>query len=169
MEDSFKARVERLFGSHLFETVPKSSFPNTSWSVVEGEVEKKEWNRERGEARPGREDTPLASTYDECFAKSSARSRKSKRRQFEDDIEDIEDAEEEEKGEEAGEEDGEGVDSEERDIRSSIGLDSTLDYEVIYLFVLVLFLRVREKAPCNSPFRGLLKLFPCRNLLNSVK
>ncbi|CAA6660050.1 unnamed protein product [Spirodela intermedia] len=128
MEDSFKARVERLFGSHLFETVPRSSFPDTSWSVVEGEVEKKEWNRERGEARPGREETPLASTFDECFAKSSARSRKSKRRRFEDDIEDIEDAEDEEKAE-AGEEDGDDVDREERDIRSSIGLDSTLDYE----------------------------------------
>ncbi|XP_078433823.1 uncharacterized protein LOC144705150 [Wolffia australiana] len=123
MEDGFKARVERLFGSHLFETVPKSSFPESSWSVVEGEVEKKEWNRERGETHPGREETPLASAYDGCFAKKS---RNSEERRFAEDLEESEDREEE-KADEDGE--GDEFDREERDIRSSIGLDSTLDFE----------------------------------------
>ena len=130
MEDSFKARVERLFGSHLFEKVPRSAFPESSWSVVEGEVEKKEWNRKAGEEHPNREETPLASSYSECFSKSSRRPRNSERRRFVEDLEDEEDLEEEK-------DEGEGIEDEERDIRSSIGLDSTLDFEVVDLSTLI--------------------------------
>uniref|UniRef100_A0A1D1YT84 U5 small nuclear ribonucleoprotein TSSC4 n=1 Tax=Anthurium amnicola TaxID=1678845 RepID=A0A1D1YT84_9ARAE len=122
MDDSFKVRVERLFGSRLFESVPTSSFPDSSWSVTDDEVERKEWNRERGGAFPDRDEMPCASDFDECFAKTAGRSGVSKKRRLEDDIDDLDD------GDEGAEEDGDDAE-EEREVRSSIGLDPTLDYE----------------------------------------
>lgn len=130
-------RAEKLFGSHLFQTVPNSSFPISSWSVTDGEVEKKEWNRERG-VDPDREDTPCASAYyneDGCLKKKNRR-RRGKRLEVDDDDQDDDDEEEEE-------EEGRmnGYEEEERDIKNSIGLDSTLDREVRNFLLLASFWR----------------------------
>ncbi|KAJ0988737.1 hypothetical protein J5N97_007093 [Dioscorea zingiberensis] len=119
MDESFEVRVKRLFGSQLFEAVPKSAFPSSSWSVASGEVERREWNRERG-VDPEREDIPCASAFDEggCFSKKS-RAGRVRKEDFESDLDDLDD----------GEEEGKGENAEEREIRSSVGLDPTLDNE----------------------------------------
>ncbi|XP_020573740.1 uncharacterized protein LOC110020100 [Phalaenopsis equestris] len=129
MEESFEVRVKRLFGSQLFEAVPQSSFPASSWSVADGEVERKEWNRERG-AGPDRSDDPCSSAFAEggCYAK-----KRSARRGFElrmDALDD--DAEEEGRGEVEEEEEndqGDDRDAEVLEMRSFVGLDPTLDKE----------------------------------------
>ncbi|CAL9749838.1 unnamed protein product [Musa acuminata subsp. burmannicoides] len=130
MDDSFDARVKRLFGSRLFETVPDSNFPESSWSVVGGEVERQRWNRESGDGRD-REGDPCASAFEEggCFAKKMKSARRDRERRFEDDLDEVDDDEEDEEGgggEYDLEDDG---DREEREIRASVGLDPTLDYE----------------------------------------
>ncbi|KAH7683332.1 hypothetical protein IHE45_05G176000 [Dioscorea alata] len=128
MDESFELRVKRLFGSHLFDTVPNSSFPTSSWSVASGEVERREWNRERG-ADLEREDIPCASAFDEggCFSKKY-RGGRGRKENFEADLDDL-DADDDDDEEEEEEEVGKGEDVEEREIRSSVGLDPTLDNE----------------------------------------
>ncbi|KAK1281469.1 hypothetical protein QJS10_CPB22g00481 [Acorus calamus] len=123
MDDSFKARVDRLFGSKLFEAVPKSAFPVSSWSVSDGEVERNEWDRESKREGSDREETPLSSSFDgPCW-------RQRKKREFED-VDEI-GSDDEGGGGAGGGGDGP-VGEEEREeweIRSSVGLDSTLDHE----------------------------------------
>ncbi|KAJ6846168.1 RNA-binding protein 25-like [Iris pallida] len=125
-EESFEFRVKRLFGSKLFETVPSNSFPTSSWSVAGGEVERREWNRERGGAADDREDAPTSAAFyedDGCLARRSRRKKSAadRKREFEGAEEEDDDAEEEEEEER-------GVD-EEKEIRDSVGLDPTLDNE----------------------------------------
>ncbi|KAK8945053.1 hypothetical protein KSP39_PZI007550 [Platanthera zijinensis] len=134
MEDSFELRVKRLFGSQLFQSVPGSSFPSSSWSVVDGEVERREWNRERG-LGPDRSEDPCSSDFADggCFAKKR-RSRRSSTGDFEldfDELDDDIDAAEGRRDDEEEEEEGRGeeVDGDVTEIRSSIGLDPTLDNE----------------------------------------
>ncbi|KAG0448051.1 hypothetical protein HPP92_028019 [Vanilla planifolia] len=131
MEDSFEVRVKRLFGSHLFESVPRSSFPASSWSVAGGEVERREWNRER-DADHDRSEDPCSSAFADggCFVKKY----RSARRRFSEESElDLDEPEDDADGEgrtqEEEEEEREEQDGEEREIRSSIGLDTTLDNE----------------------------------------
>ncbi|KAK8938013.1 hypothetical protein KSP40_PGU017476 [Platanthera guangdongensis] len=138
MEDSFELRVKRLFGSQLFQSVPGSSFPSSSWSVVDGEVERREWNRERG-LGPDRSEDPCSSDFADggCFSKKR-RSRRSSTGDFELDFDELDDdidaAEGRRDDDEEEEEDGRGeeVDGDVTEIRSSIGLDPTLDNEKIW-------------------------------------
>lgn len=131
MDDSFEVRVKRLFGSQLFESVPRSSFPASSWSVADGEVERKEWNRERG-TDADRSDDPCSSAFAEggCYAK-----KRSARRGFESDMNDSDDDADAEGGrgvEEEDEEENNEGDAEESEMRSFVGLDPTLDREVLF-------------------------------------
>lgn len=112
-DESFKARVEKVFGSlasSRSSTVPSSS--SSLWSISDGEVERREWRR--CEDTSGRDETPCSSSFDEFLKKDR------RRRGFKEDLEEDPD--------EIGErgEDGAG---DEWGIRSSIGLDRTLDYE----------------------------------------
>lgn len=131
MEDSFELRVKRLFGSQLFQSVPGSSFPSSSWSVVDGEIERREWNRGRGLGSDRSED-PCSSAFADggCFAKKRSFRRSSTGDyeldfdELDDDI-DAEDRRDDDEEEDRGEEDHEVL----TEIRSSIGLDPTLDHE----------------------------------------
>ncbi|KAJ4762220.1 Protein TSSC4 [Rhynchospora pubera] len=138
MEESFELRVKRLFGSHLFDKVPSSAFSDKAWSVASGEVERHQWNRSSADEEdepdgPSRGDTPCSSAFydpDGCLADMK---RKKKRegnpRKEKDGIEaDDESGDEEGEEKEGGRDDGAG-DEDERDVRSSIGLDPTLDRE----------------------------------------
>ncbi|XP_008811925.1 uncharacterized protein LOC103722949 [Phoenix dactylifera] len=129
MDESFEVRVKRLFGSRLFDSVPGSSFPASSWSVSDGEVARSEWNRERG-AGHDRDETPCSSAFAEggCFAKKLKNARYPKKDQFEDDLDELDDGDDDGGGG-GGEDGGDDVDREEREIRSSIGMDPTLDNE----------------------------------------
>ncbi|PKA58926.1 hypothetical protein AXF42_Ash001019 [Apostasia shenzhenica] len=128
MEDSFETRVKRLFGSLLFETVPSSSFPASSWSVAGGEVERREWNRGRG-AGPDRSEDPCSSAFAEggCFANKRRSSQRGSMVDFERYLDEV--------GED---EDGGGRREEDLDseIRSSIGLDPTVDHELILMVMI---------------------------------
>ncbi|PKU60554.1 hypothetical protein MA16_Dca025924 [Dendrobium catenatum] len=137
MEETFEVRVKRLFGSQLFESVPLSSFPESSWSVADGEVERKEWNRDPG-AGPDRSDYPCSSAFAEggCYAKKRSTRRASKQ-EFESDMDEFDDdadtesrkAVEEEEEEEEEKDEGDDRNAEESEIRSFVGLDPTLDNE----------------------------------------
>ncbi|XP_038988803.1 uncharacterized protein LOC120112883 isoform X2 [Phoenix dactylifera] len=122
--------VKWLFGSRLFESVPGSSFPRSSWSVADGEVERREWNRERG-AGSDRDDNPCSSAFVESgfFAKKLKGARDTKKDQFEDDLDEPDDCEDGDGSGGGGEDVRDDGDIEEREIRSSIGMDPTLDNE----------------------------------------
>ncbi|KAJ3675848.1 hypothetical protein LUZ60_004890 [Juncus effusus] len=134
-EESFELRVKRLFGSHLFDKVPSSSFPASSWSVAAGEVVGEKWNRpsaveEGGEddAAADRADTPCSSAFygpDGCFSKKNRRENpRGEKDRLEADLDEIDEDDNDDDDKE-----GEGVGDEEIDVRASIGLDPTLDRE----------------------------------------
>ncbi|XP_073105282.1 uncharacterized protein [Elaeis guineensis] len=94
MDESFDLRVKRLFGFRLFESIPRSSFPASSSSVVDGEVERREWNREHGTGSD-RDDTPCLSAFVEggFFEKKVKGVRDTKKDQFEDDLDELDEGE----------------------------------------------------------------------------
>ncbi|XP_010249230.1 PREDICTED: uncharacterized protein LOC104591860 [Nelumbo nucifera] len=117
MEDSFRVRVDRAFGS-------LSSSPSSLaslWSLTDDEVERKEWNRERD--GPDREDNPCSSSFNELFATNQRAFEKNTRNLSEEDLEDLDDDDGD------GRRGGDEFDREEWEIRSSIGMDCTLDKE----------------------------------------
>ncbi|KAK3144907.1 hypothetical protein QOZ80_4AG0319540 [Eleusine coracana subsp. coracana] len=137
-QESFEARVKRLFGSGLLDAVPGSSFPDATWSVASGDVERHRWARpseardaeedEAAAAAADRGDTPCASAFYD--ANGCLRDRRRRRKQdFEDDFgelgedDDDDEEDEEERRKKTAEED------EEEGVRVSIGLDPTLDRE----------------------------------------
>ena len=141
MEDSFRVRVDRIFGS-LASSSSSSLSPcanlSSLWSLTDDEVEKREWNREKD--IPETEITSYPSNLDGFFGKQ--RSSVDLRKRIEQDIEDLVDDDDDE-----GETRGRGSSSrsvkpddhndEEWEIRSSIGLDCALDNEVSFLFWLL--------------------------------
>ncbi|GKU92900.1 hypothetical protein SLEP1_g6563 [Rubroshorea leprosula] len=124
MDDTFKLRVEKIFGSlrSSTSTTPLEQRPSL-WSLTDDEVERREWRRDADTT--DRHDMPCSSSFDE-FLKEERKHRNEKnwRKELEDDLEDVDD-------------DGEGgdvrrkndVDGDDWSIKSSIGLDRTLDNE----------------------------------------
>ncbi|KAF5726625.1 hypothetical protein HS088_TW22G00305 [Tripterygium wilfordii] len=121
-DDSFRARVGRIFGSlsggSNSSVQPSSADRSSPWSLTGEEVERKEWRRDSGSS--DRDETPCSASFDDFLKKD----RKSSRRNAKlggglgGDLDDVdEDGDEQPK------------DSDEWDIRSSIGLDRTLDNE----------------------------------------
>ncbi|CAH9052111.1 unnamed protein product [Cuscuta epithymum] len=151
MDDgSFRARVHKVFSS--LSTPPSSNSPALQplWSLTDDEVEKRDWKRSK--SKPGKDDdsTLCSSSFDGMFKRN--RDGLPKGCVDADDLSGEEDGEGEKNGfvdrdDLSGEEDGEGEkqgfdedievlsgedDGEDADvleIRSSIGLDSTLDNE----------------------------------------
>ncbi|MCD7452920.1 hypothetical protein HAX54_018665 [Datura stramonium] len=113
-EDSFRARVHKVFGSL------SSSSPSASvWSLTDDDVEKKEWNRSALKLGKDDDDHNLcSSSYDGLFKQKRSAQRRNMTQGLENVIEDISD-------------DGSGFAdlNDVWEIRSSIGLDSTLDNE----------------------------------------
>lgn len=126
MDDgSFRARVHKVFSSLSSSPLSISAVSKPLWSLTDDEVEKRDWNR--GKSKLGQDDdnTICSSSFDGLFK----RNRGGRPKEFggidcftgdkeglDDDLEDL-----------SGEEDGDRTDF--REIRSSVGLDSTLDYE----------------------------------------
>lgn len=133
MEDSFRVRVDKVFGNLGTDTPSSVGVSPALWSLTDEEIERREWNRnkevpEEGESRPSVVLTDLESDLKELSNIEE---------------EDEEEEEEEEEDEEEGEEidgakrrrnnNGGGCDSsvvEYLDVQSNIGRDCTLDYEV---------------------------------------
>ncbi|KAK2973845.1 hypothetical protein RJ640_011773 [Escallonia rubra] len=124
VDNSFTSRVQKIFGS-----LPS---PQASpWTLTGEEVEKREWRRDKDDdVSHSRDDDeiPCSSSFDGLLGRNSRR----KRKHLEDDPNDDDDEEEDGRsgcgpGKSVGF-DGDD-DREEWDIRSSIGLDCTLDNE----------------------------------------
>ena len=130
MDDkAFSDRVKKTFGS-LFASLEPSPASSTKplWSLTNAQVEKKEWRRDKDTS--DRDSNPCSSSFNEFLSQSRHNSRKTIKKCREglhDDLQDIDDDEDE-----GG--DDEKDDIIDWDVKSSIGLDSTLDNEVILLF-----------------------------------
>ncbi|XP_052187294.1 uncharacterized protein LOC127798047 [Diospyros lotus] len=118
-DDSFRARVEKAFGP-----LASSSSRSPSWSLTDGEVEKREWRRHAApSARDDDDLTPCSSSFRALFSNKS----RFNRRKFEQDLDDDDDDDDDgpSRGRSRPSDDG----TDDWDIRSSIGLDRTLDNE----------------------------------------
>ncbi|KAI8541256.1 hypothetical protein RHMOL_Rhmol08G0047400 [Rhododendron molle] len=148
MEESFRVRVDKTFGSlaSASSSSSSSSSSNTAasaslsslWSLTDEELERKEWNRERDDGFNDAEPKPYPPNLDGFFANRSKipprAGRVAFKQEIEADLEDLDDdgvdddeEEEERKKRELVKPDD--YNDEEWDIRSSIGLDCTLDFE----------------------------------------
>ncbi|XP_031099109.1 uncharacterized protein LOC116003072 [Ipomoea triloba] len=124
MDDgSFRARVHKVFGSLSSSPSPSMSPAlKPLWSLTDEEVEKREWNRSKGKDD---DETICSSSLDGLFKRNR---RGARPKGFGDDLEDLSGDEDGNRKEDlSGDEDGESRDV--REIRSSIGLDKTLDNE----------------------------------------
>ncbi|CAN4112900.1 unnamed protein product [Withania somnifera] len=113
-DDSFRARVHKVFGS-----LSSSSSSASVWSLTDNDVEKKEWNRSA--LKQGKDDDDhnlCSSSYDGLFRQKHISQPRNMTQGLKSFIEDLND-------------DGSGVEdlNDVWEIRSSIGLDSTLDNE----------------------------------------
>lgn len=138
MEDSFKLRVDRVFGSLSTST---SENLNSLWSLTDDEIERKEWNRDK--------DEPEAEAQPNAFF-ANLRDKKPDSwlgEELEKDILDLDDGLDEEETEacdslgsssrSAASARGEDYNDEEWEIKSKIGADCTLDNEVIITSLLL--------------------------------
>ncbi|KAL6969198.1 hypothetical protein U1Q18_028922 [Sarracenia purpurea var. burkii] len=126
MDKSFRARVQKVFGS--------LSSSHSPWSLTDDEVEKREWSRGRAGSLRDDDEIPCSSSFDGVFAKDRRNSRYAGR-DVETDLDDLNDdghEKEEELG--GGPKRGDGDDIDVWEIRSAIGMDSTLDNEVRSFF-----------------------------------
>ncbi|KAI3916859.1 hypothetical protein MKW98_014320 [Papaver atlanticum] len=139
MDDSFRVRVDKIFGGL---DGPGGSKPTDSirslWSLSDAEVEKKEWRKQHP---PEEEEEIIPSSFHQSFIAKNDNKKKIKNGfgDFDDDLFDFDDLEDD--GEDGDKENpgssskqgsngggGDG-DDDEREIRASMGLDSTLDNE----------------------------------------
>lgn len=137
MDDSFRVRVEKVFGSLAPSKSP--ALQSSPWSLTDDEVERREWRR--GTDTSDRDDTPCSSSFDEFFKKDEKASWRKLRRARQEDLDDLDDGDEQSDRSFGGNE----GDRDAWEIRSSIGLDPTLDREVIvfvncYLYNFYIFL-----------------------------
>lgn len=145
MEDTFRVRVDKIFGS-LTSSSSSSATPSSSlsspWSLTDDEIQRREWIREKGSPEP--EPNSYPSFLANRRENSLKNSKDDYRFELEKDIEDLDDNDIEDDECKVGFGCGSSNRSakpddygdEEWEIKSSIGLDSTLDYEVLFPFSL---------------------------------
>ncbi|GMJ13101.1 hypothetical protein like AT5G13970 [Hibiscus trionum] len=126
MDDSFKLRVQKIFGS--LQSSHSSSQPQQRsplWSLSDEEVERRKWRRE---SAADREDTLCSSSFDE-FLKEERKYRSGRRKELEDDLDNDDVDNEDDRG--SNQSRSREIDEygDELEIRSYIGMDSTLDNE----------------------------------------
>lgn len=132
MEDSFRVRVDKVFGSL---SSSNSTNLNSLWSLTDEEIEKNEWNREKDEPEEG---------PDRFFSNRGGKESNGFRAELEKDILDLGDGGEDDLNDDEEEQardsrasssksgkDNDGYNDEEWDVKSNIGMDCTLDNEVI--------------------------------------
>lgn len=114
MDHSFNDRVDKVFGS-----ISASSPSSAPWSITDAQVERRGWDRDKADNRDDDDETLVSSSFDNLF------NRQRNRRKSLDDLSDDDD------DGDVGGDDGVQTenDGDEWDIRSSIGLDPTLDNE----------------------------------------
>ncbi|KAI9382515.1 hypothetical protein POPTR_014G143800v4 [Populus trichocarpa] len=129
MEDSFKVRVDKTFGSLPFsssaiQTQQPSSSLSSLWCLTDEEIERNQWNRDH-KGSPETESQPQPYFSPERLDDKNLNSEIGK------DLVDLDDEDEDDEVESsrALKLKPEDCDDEEWDIKKSIGLDRTLDYE----------------------------------------
>jgi hypothetical protein len=168
MEESFKVRVDKIFGSlassssETTETTPPSSL----WSLTDEEIERREWVRDK--TIPESELEPVFGNHGKGSEKEI--SPVDLRDELEKDLEDLEedDVEEEEDDDDDDDEPRrrqsnkpDDYDEEQWNIKSGIGQDCTLDYEVWFFFFCsfsvcctnVLICTLNNICLCENPIR----------------
>ncbi|KAL8108944.1 uncharacterized protein LOC141672688 [Apium graveolens] len=124
MEDTFNVRVNKVFGSL---PAPETA-PSSLWCLTDEEIEKREWNRDKGSPVNDDEPKPYPRNLD-AFSNISGSGSEIKTsdllQELEEELDDDEDDENDDKG--FVERDGESSDV--WDVRASIGKDCTLDNE----------------------------------------
>ncbi|CAI9785528.1 unnamed protein product [Fraxinus pennsylvanica] len=129
MEDSFKVRIDKVFGS-LGNSASSLSVSPSLWCLTDDEIKKQEWNRNKEEEVEAEEDEyeesgPSGSDYQPEKPETDVGAH------LESDLQVLSDCEEEcEIDGETKHRSSNTVDDEVRDVQSLIGLDCTLDYEV---------------------------------------
>ncbi|CAL5349613.1 unnamed protein product [Camellia sinensis] len=119
MDNTFRARVQKIFGSLSSSSSSSSSSSlRPPWSLTGDEVEKRQWRRPS--SAKDDDQTPVSFSFDGLFARNTRRRH---------DLQDINDDDDQLGGGRHSSEYGEGDGRDEWEIRSSIGLDSTLDNE----------------------------------------
>ncbi|KAH0969604.1 hypothetical protein GBA52_028530 [Prunus armeniaca] len=128
MEDTFRVRVGKVFGS-LAGT--PSSGPSSSlsslWSLTDEEIEKREWNRDKDSPEPELELEPQP--YNLNSKGDFSNELEKDLLDLDEDVEEEEEDEEQQPSESANKHKPDDYNDEEWEIKSSIGLDCTLDYE----------------------------------------
>lgn len=154
MEDSFKVRVDKVFGS-LSSSQPLSS---SLWSLTDEEIEKRSWNRETDSPADDNEEDADGGSFptdlDRLFLAGKGKLRLNvenrnpnpnanamdRRTELEYDLQDLDEDDGEgtsDGGQSSTIQSREAVDhqEEEFEVRNSIGMDCTLDFEVLSLFL----------------------------------
>ncbi|XVE66095.1 hypothetical protein DITRI_Ditri08aG0053300 [Diplodiscus trichospermus] len=125
MDDSFKIRVQKIFGS--LQSSQSSSLQQQPplWSLTDDEVERREWRRE---STADRDDVLCSSSFDEFLKEGRKyRSGRLSRKEMDGDLGDDDGDDEGDSNQSRGRRiDGEG---DEWEIKSFLGMDSTLDNE----------------------------------------
>lgn len=127
MEDSFRVRVDKAFGSLASSSTTATSSLSSLWSLTDDEIQKTEWNRSQDSPEPEPERLP---SFLDGRARGSGKSSSSFRVELENDLEDLDDDEDVEPMS-RGPSKPDDYNDEEWEIKSAIGRDCTLDYEVI--------------------------------------
>lgn len=139
MEDSFRVRVDRAFGSLPLPTSSSSPSSLASlWSLTHDEINPTPSNR-TNHPEPEPEPEPQSEPKPYLWSNAASSSSSSFGVQLEKDLEDFDDEDEEEDGEarfRRGQSKPDDYDDEQWQIRSGIGLDCTLDYEVLLILSL---------------------------------
>ncbi|KAL1568758.1 hypothetical protein AAHA92_00332 [Salvia divinorum] len=127
MEDSFRVRVDKVFGALVTDTAPSAAVSPALWSLTDEEIERRVWNRNKDIPQEGKDRAQSEPSFD-----------------LESDLNELSEEDEEEDDEE--QEEGEEIDGAKRrrnnnngggessveeylEVQSNIGRDCTLDYE----------------------------------------
>ncbi|KAF3435319.1 hypothetical protein FNV43_RR22406 [Rhamnella rubrinervis] len=138
MEDTFRVRVDKIFGS-LTSSSSSSATPSSSlsslWSLTDDEIQRREWIREKGSPDPEPNSYQSFLAYRRAKPVKNSKDEDDYRFELEKDIEDLDDNDVEDDEDRVGSRlssrtaKPDDYGDEEWEIKSSIGLDSTLDYE----------------------------------------
>lgn len=128
MEDSFKLRVDRIFGSLSSSSPAFNSSLSSLWCLTDDEIERRQWIKEK-EDQPEPEQELEPTSFFDGRRKLNGRNSFGFRDDFEDDVDDS-DGKPGAVGSSSNFSKPDDYGEEEWEIKSSIGRDCTLDFEV---------------------------------------
>lgn len=125
MEDTFKVRVDKAFGS-----LESSSSLKSLWSLTDEEIERNKWIQDKikHDEEINRLKIPK---FNPPFLQGLLSESSTSNHDLESDIQDLDDDDNEDENQKPELSKPDDHNSEEWDIRSSVGMDSTLDNEVL--------------------------------------